>query len=93
MGTLLSYAELELYVQALDPQHAECLSQVGALRMLLEDAYASRVLTLHQWRALWEEVSVVQARASLKRLDAWRYPMLEGNNFTYIPPPPIVKKR
>lgn len=41
------------------------MKEISSVRLLLEDAYAAIVLSLHQWRVLWEDVSLVQARCAL----------------------------
>jgi hypothetical protein len=93
MTAHFSFAELEILIQGLDSLHPDCMSHISSVRFMLEDAYSARTLTLRQWRLLWEEVSLVQARCAMVQPDAWRFPTMEDCNFTYIPPPPAVPLR
>lgn len=93
MNVHFSFAELEIIIRELDALHPDCTRHISEVRFMLEDAYSARVLTLRQWRKLWEEVSLIQARCAMIQPDAWRFPTLEDCNFTYIPPPPAVPVR
>ena len=93
MPSQLSYQELEIMIRTLDAADPCCMSQIASTRALLEDAYSSGALTLNQWRALWEDVSLVQARCAMIQPDAWRFPTIDGCHFTYVPPPPEVLNR
>lgn len=73
MKNHLSYSEFEMAIQELDFRSIDCMGQIGELRRLLEEAQTARSLTLHQWRVLWEDVSVIQARCALIQHDGWRY--------------------
>lgn len=79
MNPPLSFPEFELLVDTLDYTDSNCMADIVATRLLLEDAYADGVLSLRQWRRLWENVAVVQARYALGQPDAWRHPPAEGN--------------
>jgi hypothetical protein len=85
MKTQLSYAEFQIVIAALDPRRAECMAEVIILRAMLEDAFSEHSLSLHQWRVLWEDVSLVQARCALLKPDAWRYPIVPDSKDTYVP--------
>lgn len=77
MNTPYSYQEIEIVIAALDYQHPNCMDHIASVRLMLEHAYAVRSLSLHQWRMLWEDVSLVQARCAMVQPDAWRCPVVE----------------
>lgn len=93
MSAHFSYSEFEIVIQSLDSVHPDCMNHISSIRSLLEDSYSARALTLHQWRLLWEGLSVVQARCAMIQPDGWRFPTVEGSNFTYIPQPPETHRR
>jgi hypothetical protein len=93
MNPHFSFAELEIVIRSLDSLHPDCMSHISSVRFMLEDSYSARMLTLRQWRSLWEEVSLVQARCAMIQPDAWRFPAMEDCKYTYIPPPPAVPLR
>ena len=88
-----TYEEFERSIRALDHRLENCTDHIVSLRIQLEQAFASKTLTLHQWRLLWEDVSVVHARHAMKKPDAWRSPREEGLVLTYVPGPPALPKR
>lgn len=92
MSAHFSYAELEIFIRDLDAVHPDCMRHVASVRLMLEEAYSGRTLTLHQWRVLWEDVSLVHARCAVCQADSWRFPKNEDCNYSYIPPPPAVTR-
>jgi hypothetical protein len=93
MKTPLSYTDLQVEIAKLDFRDPHCMCQVAEARLLLEDAYAARSITLRQWRELWEDVSIIQARCAVIQPDAWRRPVLAESKVTYVPPPPVLTLR
>lgn len=86
-------ASFDAAIAAVDPRQNDCKQQISVLRGQLDDAYASHNLSLHQFRMLWEEVSIVQARHAILQADSWRVPRQEGEILGYVPPPPKVLRR
>jgi hypothetical protein len=78
MRHYFSYSELEMLISELDWTKPDCMTEISGIRLLLEDAYTGRVITLHQWRVLWEDISGIQTKCALLRPDAWRRPRFEG---------------
>jgi hypothetical protein len=67
-------------IATLDFRDPGCMEQIAFLRADLEDELSAHNLTKSEWRQLWEEVSVVQARCSALQPDAWRYRIKEFSN-------------
>jgi hypothetical protein len=88
MLNYFSYAEFELIISRLEWTNLDCMKDIAEIRLLLEDAYAARYITLYQWRVLWEDISTIHGKCALLQPDAWRRPVVEGSSNTYIPPAP-----
>lgn len=78
MNPPLSFSEFQIMVDSLDHTACGCMAEIVTARLQLEDAYACGALSLRQWRSLWEQVAVVQARYALGKPDAWRHPPVAG---------------
>lgn len=68
----VEFEELQTLVGNLDANDIQYCRSVCRLRDQIDDAYARRLITLHQWRVLMEEVSMKQARYAITRQDGWR---------------------
>lgn len=74
---MLNGADYEQYrqlVRDIDPHAPDCRQRIGAARQSLEEARCAGRITLHDWRCLLEELSVVQARLVKDDANAWRTP-------------------
>lgn len=70
----IDYVQLAAFLQSLDSKSIDCRERIAAMRKMMDQACDSRVITLSQWRALLERVSLVQSRCLDTNPDAWRHP-------------------
>ncbi len=66
------FDQLQTRVQQLNSNDNEFCHSVCTLRDQIDDAYERRLITLQQWRALFEEASIRQARYALTKPEGWR---------------------
>jgi len=86
MGNTLNHAQCVQLVREIDENGPASLPSFSAVRQALEDARVAGGITLHQWRTLLEELSVLQARLAKSNADAWRTPTVcfEEQDFTPV---------
>lgn len=69
----LDYLQLMTQVNDLDIEAEDFSAAALICRQRIDSAYESRAITLHQWRILTEDTSLLQARRTAKRHDGWKW--------------------
>lgn len=72
--------DLEAQLLNLDGKNPNCKKKILEFRREMDSACDRGDITLKEWRALVEKVSVIQEQCVSREPDGWRHPPISGRS-------------